>query len=181
MIATIDGTTCGVAPGRSDNPVALQTSKANPSGLTLQRIVVPIDFSGPSIEALQFAANLAQQTGATLLPIYVAEHVVYFDETITFPGQRVLEQIKAKLTGLARERVNEVVPVFPHVRTGRPWEEIAKFATQSEGDLIVIGTHGRTGLPHLLLGSTAQRVVQHATCPVLVFRPVNKDKAKHPL
>jgi len=137
----------------------------------LRRIVVPIDFSEPSLHALQFAALLAAQSGAALLPVYVAEHVVYFDETLAFPEHHVLEQMKEKLAQLAREQINAEVPVFPHVEKGKPWAEIIRLAEQHEADLIVLGTHGRTGLQHWLLGSTAERVVQHASCPVLVVPP----------
>jgi len=106
-----------------------------------------------------------------LLPVYVAEHVVYFDETLAFPEHHVLEQMKEKLAQLAREQINAEVPVFPHVEKGKPWAEIIRLAEQHEADLIVLGTHGRTGLQHWLLGSTAERVVQHASCPVLVVPP----------
>ena len=166
--------------GRSDtarlnSPVELGSSAANRGMPALRRIVVPIDFSEPSLHALQFAALLAAQSGAALLPVYVAEHVVYFDETLAFPEHHVLEQMKEKLAQLAREQVSEEVPVFPHVEKGKPWAEIIRLAEQHEADLIVLGTHGRTGLQHWLLGSTAERVVQHSSCPVLVVPSSSKS------
>jgi universal stress protein A len=163
-----------VASARPDRPVQLLASNGTPHALSLRRIVVPVDFSGPSFEALQYAAKLAAQSGATLHPVYIAEHVVYFDETVTFPGVQVLEELKKKLAELAREQTSAETPVFPHVERGKPWERIVELANEHNADLIVIGTHGRTGLQHFVLGSTAERVVQHAPCPVLVVRPAEK-------
>lgn len=170
----ITNTTHRVVSARPDGPVQLRASNGTPNALSLHRIVVPVDFSGPSFEALEYAAKLAAQSGAALLPVYVAEHVVYFDETVTFPGMQVLEQLKNKLAQLAREKTTAETPVFPHVERGKPWERIVEVANEHNADLIVIGTHGRSGLQHFVLGSTAERVVQHAPCPVLVVRPTEK-------
>jgi universal stress protein A len=149
---------------RLDEAVSRQESMA------LKRILVPVDFSEPSLRAFRYAARLGAQFGASILPVYVAEHVVYFDEAVTFPKGKVLEAMKGKLMELARREINELLPVYPQVLTGKPWREIIKAAREQAVDLIVIGTHGRTGLEHMLLGSTAERVVQYAPCPVLVVR-----------
>jgi len=136
----------------------------------VKRILVPIDFSRESIAALKFADQLAEQYGASIALLYVAERVVYFNETVAYPGANPLEEIKDKLSGLAINRVNELTPVNPHVRIGKPWMEIVQLARENASDLIVMGTHGRSGMAHLLLGSTAEQVVRHAHCPVLVVR-----------
>ena len=76
----------------------------------------------------------------------------------------------AKLTALAQKEIPATVPVFPVVRHGAPWEEITHVAKDRKADLIVIGTRGYTGLKHMVLGSTAEKVVRYAGCPVLVVR-----------
>jgi glycine betaine transporter len=158
----------------SERPIAPATvndpTLPLPQDVQLKRILVPVDFSGPSIQALRIASQLAAQSEGSILIAYVAEHVVYFDEAVTFPGQNVLEEMKQKLSDLARNEVSEVVPVYPHVLKGKPWARIVELARDHAIDLIVIGTHGRTGVSHFLLGSTAEQVVRYAPCPVLVVR-----------
>jgi len=139
--------------------------------LRLKRVLVAFDFSPPSQRALEVAARVAQECGATLFPLYVAEHVVFFDEAVTCPGHLVLEQLKEKLEQLARNQLTPATAVFPQVAVGKAWSHIVDLAKEQEADLIVIGTHGRTGLKHVLLGSTAEQVVRHAPCPVLVVGP----------
>jgi nucleotide-binding universal stress UspA family protein len=76
----------------------------------------------------------------------------------------------SKLNTLAQAEIEELVPVNVLVRRGKPYHEIATFAKERDIDLIIIATHGYTGLKHLFLGSTAERVVRHAPCPVLAVR-----------
>jgi len=155
---------------RPNVPLRLDEAARIPTAVGLKRILVPVDFSGPSLKALRYAARLAEQFGSSIELLYVAEIVVYFNETVSLPGHNVLEEMKGKLTELARNEVHELIPVYPHIATGKPFNEIVQFARDHATDLIVIGTHGRTGMEHLLLGSTAERVVRHAPCPVLVVR-----------
>lgn len=151
-------------------PVTLDRSLSVPKSIALKRLLVPIDFSGPSLEALRYAERLAAQSGASIDLVFVAEHVIYMGDSVAFPNAPMLEEMKGKLAGLARDEVDELVPVYRHVLTGKPFAEIVKLAQERAIDLIVIGTHGRTGLGHVLIGSTAEQVVRHAPCPVLVVR-----------
>jgi universal stress protein A len=146
--------------------------------LDLKRIVVPVDFSGPSLKALRYAARLAVRSGASIFPLYVAEHVIYVDEGASFPGHNVLEEMKQKLTDFVRYEFDEQLPVYPQVLTGKASDAICRAARDHAADLIVIGTHGRTGLDHIMLGSTAERVVRLAPCPVLVVRDVKPAGSK---
>jgi nucleotide-binding universal stress UspA family protein len=88
--------------------------------------------------------------------------------------KEVAQDAAARLQCLAQDEVEELIPVQAEVRIGKPYHEICSMAKTLGADLIVIATHGYTGLKHALLGSTAERVVRHASCPVLVVR----DKAK---
>jgi nucleotide-binding universal stress UspA family protein len=168
---------------RPNAAIRLDESIRRDDSLDLKRIVVPVDFSGPSLNALRYAARLAAQSGASIFPLYVAEHVIYLDKPATFPRLNVLEEMKQKLADLVRYEIHELLPVFPQVLTGKPSEAICRAARDHAADLIVIGTHGRTGLQHVMLGSTAERVVRLAPCPVLVVRDVkpggNKPASRH--
>jgi glycine betaine transporter len=88
--------------------------------------------------------------------------------------QAIAKEAKLKLQATAQQEIEELVPVYPEVRIGKAYNEIVAAAKVSCADLIVIATHGYTGLKHALLGSTAERVVRHAHCPVLVVREPKK-------
>jgi nucleotide-binding universal stress UspA family protein len=126
--------------------------------LSIRNILVPIDFSAISIEAIATAKLLAKQFDA-------ATHVVYVNQ-FTSPATVVAAQLKgvAKRTGLAaREQT-------PLIRGAAPFHDICGLADELPADLIVMSTHGYTGLRHVFLGSTAERVVQHSPSPVFVVR-----------
>src|SRR5437764_9085442 len=118
VMQTISTKNHRLASARPNASVIMDGSVVPAQAVQLKRILVPVDFSGPSISALRYAARLAAQFGASILTAYVAEHVVYFDETVTFPGRDVLEEMKQKLTELARSEVREFVPTYPHVLKG---------------------------------------------------------------
>jgi nucleotide-binding universal stress UspA family protein len=142
------------------------------------KILVPVDFSRHSLETLRFALSLRDYFGAT----YVLLHVVPAGEAETFAtlgGEssevqtRRASETLAELEREAERRRQEVpgIELACRVTTGVPFKEICRLAEEENFQLIVIGTHGRTGLSHLLIGSTAERVVQHASCPVLSVKP----------
>lgn len=145
---------------------------------TAVKILVPIDFSRYSRETLDFALSLRNLFAAT----YELVHVVRVGEVETFASlggepsevrsQRI-EAARAELEREAERRRGEFPDLEVSCRTvaGVPFKEICHLADEGSFQLIVIGTHGRTGLSHLLLGSTAERVVQHAPCPVLSIKP----------
>ncbi len=142
------------------------------------KIIVPIDFSRYSRETLDFALSLRGLFSATFLLV----HVVPVGEVETFATlggeptevhHRQMETSQAELEREAERRRGERpdVEIACRVVMGVPFKQICHLAEEENAHLIVIGTHGRTGLSHLLLGSTAERVVQHAPCPVLSVKP----------
>lgn len=151
-------------------------ARALDSELSFHRILVPIDFSPPSRRALAYAAKFARQNHAKLIVLHVFEPIATPDFTAAFPlvkeydqlmraAQRELEALIRK-AGIPPEGIERAL-----VRSGRAFREIATVARSLKADLIIISTRGYTGLKHILLGSTTERVVHDAPCPVLVLRP----------
>jgi nucleotide-binding universal stress UspA family protein len=144
------------------------------SSLKLKRILVPIDFSDCSKKALQYALPLARehQAALTLLyvvpPAYGAGEYGGIDYGQLEAGMR--EGGEKELAKLAVGEVRGEAATDTLVRVGSPRREIIETARSLPADLIVISTHGRTGLKHVFLGSVAEHVVQHAPCPVFVVR-----------
>ncbi len=151
-------------------------SPRNPQ-LGIQRILVPIDFSIHSKNALRYAVPMAEQFGASLHLVYVVEPTIYPADLgfgqVVFPG--VEEELSTKsaeeLKSLIEDEIGDRVKAFSVVRTGKPHQEILQEAVEQNVDLIVVATHGHTGVEHMLFGSTAERVVRNANCPVLTIRP----------
>ena len=142
-----------------------------------KRILVPVDFSETSKRALSYAQGFANQFGASLTLVHVVEPFWYPHDWDYVPGlegklgtDARKSEARKELSAVAKDVVQPTVPVTPHVRSGTPWNEIVIAAKEHSADLIIIGTHGRTGLKHVVMGSTAERVVRHAGCPVLVVR-----------
>ena len=142
--------------------------------VTLKEILVPIDFSDCSKQALQAAVPFARQFGAELELVHVVSPYYAFDPNglSDYPEfePRLVESAKNCLDELARSVATPEVAVKTHVRCGRPATEIVEAAREAGADLIIISTHGYSGLKHVLLGSTAENVVRHASCPVLTVR-----------
>ena len=141
--------------------------------MKLEKILVPVDFSETSGIALEEAADLALRYDAelTLLHVHQIETVVFMDFTYVEPPETVAELCEAAEKEL--RRIVSELPKQPRYRikvsTGSP---IVQVIEQSEShDLIVMPTHGRTGLKHFLMGSVAERVVQGAKCSVLIVKP----------
>ncbi len=139
--------------------------------LRLQKILVPTDFSEDSHRALQVAQSLARDHGATLilaaaapLPPPVTDALLPSSE---YPGlvaatRRDLDAVAATILDL---------PVETHVLGGEPGPAIVAIANDCHADLVVMGTHGRTGLNRMLMGSVAEYVLRNARCPVLTMKP----------
>jgi nucleotide-binding universal stress UspA family protein len=153
--------------------------------MKLTRILTPTDFSKFSGFALEWAAYLAQcmKADLTLLHVISEEEGKIIEEIIGEGAvvqvskgirQNVVEERQKKL----KEQFNMVVSsdikrsirVEEMTRIGVPFLEIIKVAKEKDVDLIVMGTHGRTGLAHVLIGSVAEKVVHHAHCPVLTIK-----------
>ena len=147
----------------------------------LKNILVPIDFSTCSKKALQYAIPFARQFNATLTLVHVVQSNYFpggeFSGGYDFaPAEKELrESAGQQLAELVLEEVDEFVPVKTAVRSGSPVQEIVTAARELESDLILISTHGRTGLKHLLLGSVAENIVRLAPCPVLVVRERERE------
>jgi nucleotide-binding universal stress UspA family protein len=149
-------------------------SSERPSPFRLQKILVPIDFSDCSRKALQYAIPFARHFNASLVLLHVLELNYDLNEfgAVDFP---VLE---ADLRGTAEQQMQALlgldelkdIPVQAAYRSGRPFQEITGAARELEADLIILSTHGHTGLRHMILGSTAENVVRYAPCPVLTVR-----------
>jgi universal stress protein A len=139
-------------------------------------ILVPIDFSNLSRGALNKAQQIAQQFGSKLHLIYAVAPIIQPVEYAIVPpemeevNQRLLAEQRKRLDLLRQEVVNAGIDCLTEVRLGSAWHAIVDYARRIKCDLIVIPTHGYTGPKHLLMGSTAERVVQHAPCSVLVVR-----------
>jgi nucleotide-binding universal stress UspA family protein len=157
------------------NPAkAARAAAAHPPGLAPKRILVPTDFSSTSMAALKYAVLYARQFGASLDLLHVLEPPPFLsdlkDVPLAMTEQEATKKATAELANLARREVDAAVPITPLVRSGKAYVEITEAARELQADLIVIATHGYTGLKHTLLGSVAERVIRHAGCPVLVVR-----------
>lgn len=143
--------------------------------LRLHRILVPIDFSECSRKALQYAASFARQFQAELMLLHVVELPVVtgLPAEPMLPEMEAPEDTAAELGAWAKQ--SGVAGAKAVVSTGPAYAEIVDTADEGNVDLIVIGTHGRRGLAHLLMGSTAEKVMREAPCPVLVVREREHD------
>ena len=153
------------------------TANAVPT-IHLQNILVPVDFSNSSQKALTYAVAFARQFGAKLWVLHVVEipYLGGYGEMETPPLQDDLETAaRENIAQLVQTHVAGAVPATTQVRLGQPWYEITQTAQETGADLIIVATHGYTGLKHILLGSTAERVVRHAFCPVLVMRERERE------
>jgi nucleotide-binding universal stress UspA family protein len=156
---------------------ALPSPESHPSSLSLRCILVPIDFSDHSKNALRYAIPIAAQFGAALRLIYVIEPTIYPADLgfgqVVMPG--VEEELRSKsedeLKNLIETEIGDRVVAKSIVRMGKPHQEILKEAKEENADLIILATHGHTGVEQILFGSTAMRVVRLAECPVLTIRP----------
>jgi len=147
--------------------------------MRIRRILFPTDFSENADYAFQYALTFAREFGAKLY----LEHVVYFPPQMPEYdiGQVIDGLVKSaeKSLGKMIEKTREREVIFhPVVRVGVEHGEITALAEKEKIDLIVMGTHGRTGIAHAFLGSVAERVVRHAPCPVLTVKPPAVKEAK---
>jgi nucleotide-binding universal stress UspA family protein len=100
---------------------------------------------------------------------------------LSIPASELAKSARVNLLSVASADFEEFVHVKPLVRTGKPFREIVSLARQENIDLIVIATHGRTGLNRMVLGSTAEQVIRHAPCPVLVVRDYQDERRSREL
>lgn len=154
---------------------AEKTSRKTNS-ISLRRIMVPLDFSEPSKNALRYAVSFAKHFGAELVLVYVIEPMVYPPDfsfgQVGIPNieKELRERGQKELGRLIQADVAGQVVARSVIRTGKPFLEIINLARKEDVDLIIIATHGHTGVEHIIFGSTAEKVVRKAPCPVLVVR-----------
>ena len=142
--------------------------------MNIKRILVPTDFSEPGRSALKYAVAFADQFGAAVDLIHVVESIT----AGALLSYRPLEELKSSLKSAAEEKMDELhsewteysFPVQKIVVDGHPFVEIVRHAKKNNADLIVMGTHGRGAIAHMLLGSVAEKVIRKAPCPVLTVR-----------
>jgi universal stress protein A len=148
----------------------------------LRTIIVPTDFSKVSASAFRYAKDLAETMDATIHLIHVLEKTPPFlqsrspevseDDLRKTAEQKSLE----KLEEIAEEvKDDSLINIIKVLRTGVDYEEIIKYSKEVNGDMIVIATHGRTGIFHTLLGSVAEKVIRYSKCPVLVISQTDEE------
>jgi len=146
------------------------------AGFGISRVLVPIDFSEHSKYALRYAAGLASSCKAEIVACYVVEPTIFPADFSM--GQVGVPNVEDELRVRGKEELdNLVMKVLPTrlkrrtiVRTGPPAAEIVRLAAEEEVDMIVIAAHGHGKVEHFLFGSTTERVIRRAACPVLTVR-----------
>lgn len=156
--------------GPKDSP--LLSRGAEP--FRVRRILVPTDFSSCASKAIAYAIPFARQFAARLTLLHVVPTDYAFNEFgavdyITL-NEEARRSDEARLAELIKKEVPGDVATEASVRIGRPVSEIVDAARELEADLLIMSTHGHTGLKHVFLGSVTELVVRHAPCPVLVVR-----------
>jgi nucleotide-binding universal stress UspA family protein len=141
-----------------------------------KRILVPVDFSEPSTRALMHAIAMAEQFGASLDVLHVVPNPyvddpagLYLPVPVTYVND-LMNDARKRLDALLDSVDHQRLRARPIVKAGDPLRHVVEYARNESMDLIVLGTHGRSGVAHLLLGSVAERVVRTAPCPVLTVR-----------
>lgn len=146
--------------------------------MDLKKLLVPIDFSECSRQAIKYAIAFAKQFDAEITLL-----AVIHDPQTTFEyGSAEFAQMQEGRRNLYKQELKKLASqelgALKHrilVREGRPFEEIVGEARDSDQDLIIISTHGDMGLTRVDLGSTAERVIRYASCPVFVVRPIERE------
>jgi nucleotide-binding universal stress UspA family protein len=174
-----------VKPARKKNRVTVEMNQRDPDllaaagaarkNLAIKQILVPVDFSNCSLKALTYAVAFARQFKAAITVLYVVQPYYVAGD---YAGgldyatleQEIEENSTRRLKELAKEVIGASAKYTVLIERGRPVDEIARTADELNIDLIIISTHGHTGLKHVVLGSTAENVVRHAPCPVLTVR-----------
>ncbi len=151
----------------------LKDHAATERPINLNRILVPTDLSDCSFDALEYAAVVARQSQASIELLHVLEPVYYgIDFTFVHADEREQKRkwMAERVENLSADLSRAGVPVKTRLRGGVPPDTILEYAQTSESDLIIMGTHGRRGLSHLLTGSVTEAVLRRGTCPLLAVR-----------
>jgi nucleotide-binding universal stress UspA family protein len=157
--------------------------------MAVKRIIVPLDFSDLSPDLVEYATSLAKCFGAKLFLVHIVQLAqvaeMFGDIEGGIPAlaePEVMNQIKTsaqkQLDKLKKQVESKAVEVESAIITGVHFMEIAQFAEDKKADLIVIGSHGRSGWQRFVLGSVAEKVARHSQIPVLIFKPSPPHKHK---
>jgi len=151
----------------------------------IRKILVPVDFSAYSRNALKYAFSFAKKIEAKIYSVYVVEPLVFPADfsmgQISIPSMNVdtTERAKDELETFVNNILGKDILVKTIIKTGKPFVEINETASELDIDLIIIASHGHTGVEHLFFGGTAEKVVRKAPCPVLTLRePIKGFKYK---
>jgi universal stress protein A len=137
--------------------------------MNAKKILFPTDFSTAAEAGLAEAESLARARGAKLIILHVQEPIMGYDGPLDYgPIEATGELLKKMLRDVTP--TDRTVCVEPRLTMGDPATEIIRVANEENVDMIVMGTHGRTGLSRFFMGSVAEQVIRHAACPVLTYR-----------
>jgi nucleotide-binding universal stress UspA family protein len=149
----------------------------------VKNILLPTDFSKISLAAAEYAAVLAEQYKAKIHLLHVLEKTppILAIRSLDLSREKIIHSIEKDAKDHLKECVEKVkklknVEILPVLKKGIDYEEIINYSKEKKIDVIVIATHGRTGILHTLLGSVAEKVIRYSKTPVLVITPTSKDK-----
>jgi len=148
--------------------------------LNIDRILIPVDFSDTSRKAFYAGLKMASILDADTHLLHVEEPLHTMNDPVHVSEEvaRLEDGVRRRLDELFADGGLETVDrrrVKIEIRGGKPWMEICRYAEENEVGMIVMATHGHTGLKHMLMGSTAERVVRRSPCPVLCVKPDGYD------
>lgn len=154
--------------------------------MLIKRILVPIDFSGDSLHALAYASELATAFSAEILLLYVVEPIYYATPADMYAANANVAALLEEQRHAAEEQFARIVArrgakgprLRTVIKTGSASQVIVDSAKDERADVIVMSTHGRTGLAHMFMGSVAEKVVRTAACPVLTVRGMKRPAKK---
>jgi len=146
--------------------------------LKFKKFLVPTDFSGCSRNALEYGISLAGKCSAKIFLLHVIDVNQFPPDLVlhhlSLEPEKMEKALEAEAENSMKKLITRIkrarIPFTSMVRSGNPYSEIVSFAGEAKIDLIIMGTHGRTGIVHALLGSTAEKVVRQAPCPVLTVK-----------
>ncbi len=144
--------------------------------LNIKKILVPVDFSDYSKSTLKYSSAFAKHFNAELILVYVVEPIIYPPDfsmgQLALPSFNIEidKRAEEELQKLSQTELDSSIKVKTLVKPGKPFIEIIETAREEDVDLIIIATHGHSGMEHILFGSTADKVVKKAPCPVLTIR-----------
>lgn len=147
----------------------------------LYKILVPTDLSDLSLAAMKYASSMARIYEARIYFIHVVEDSSAFAfHTIEFNSETSMRDIELsamnELKNFIATKTPEIKGIVPIIKRGEVYREIVNFAEKEDFDLIIMATHGHTGFAHILLGSSAEKVVRHSKVPVMTVKP---EEMKH--